>query len=420
MPTNHFFAMFKPSQWLVRTELRINEPAKSEVSWRNNCFQISCESWSEALDEVIRLSEHWDSEIREYFPDLYVRFNRTGPGSWIVEGFDAESLCPKQIAVDCEVYVCGVIGGEEKWFLFTNHFRNELEAFAEPEPDQPEEEPEPEPVLVVATDDNWYVVAKEYLERLQSEPEPDPEYQPETLIIPIPSWDWVETEPEQPQPDPIPDNRYWRNEPTLKHVQAVTISVLTVTVKTEDKLCRGYKTFEFDKDYETALRQSRLKTDLIINQIVDAYCSYDTESYEHDFLSNCVKLEWTPICHYNAIEWVTIQWQFFLQELPLEWQTENDEWQRERALWIGTQTVEFGSVDGVNRIAEVWYCKEYAIEWIRGASRSFALSNDLGDRALTGTESLETFWSDDPIEVWGRNHWDYPRPTFTAKAVKLV
>ena len=393
---------FKPKQFLVRTELRINEPAIYEVSWRNHSFQLSFESWDETFDEAYKLLDYWEAEIRESFPEFYVRFNRTGPGSWTVSGFDPESLCPKQISVDCEVYVYGVLDNQEKWLLMTNSVFDWLEAEPEPEP-EPEEE--------------IFSAAMAVIERIGLESDPD--YEPETLVIPIPSWDWVETEPE-PEPEPIPDNRYWRNEPTLRHVQPVTIGVLTVTVKTPDKLCRGYKTFDLACEYEDALKESRLKSDLIINQIVEAYCPYDSESYEHDFRSNCVKLEWTPVQHYDAIEWVEIQWQFFPQELPLECQSEDDEWQQERALWIGTQTVEFGSVDGVNRIAEVWYCKEYAVEWIRGASRSFALTNDLGDRALTGTESLETFWSDDPIEVWARNHWDYPRPTFTAKAVKLV
>lgn len=442
MPTNHFFAMFKPTQWLVRVELRIEAPASSEVSWQK-CYQISLDTWKEALEEVIKLSDHWDLEVRDYFPDLYIRFNRTGPGAWVIEAFDAELLCPKQVRIECEVYVAGVIGDEEKWFVATYHFVNELLCF-QPDLDSEPEDSEPDPLQVDPNpepDDNWFNEEAS----AQPDPEPEPQYEPETIIIPIPSWDWVETEPEpdyavardfvhydllnrtepepepeQPQPQVEPDNRYWRNEPTLKHVEAVTIGVLTVTVKTPDKLCRGYKTFDLSPDYEIALKESRLRSDLIINQIVDAYCPYDNESYERDFRSNCIKLEWTPVQHYDAIEWVTIQWQFFPQELPLECQSENDEWQKERSLWIGTQTVEFGSVDGINRIGEVWYCKEYAVEWIRGASRSFALTNDLGDRALVGTESLETFWNDDPIQVWARNHWDHPRPTWTAKAVKLV
>jgi hypothetical protein len=338
MPTNHFFAMFRPSQWLVRTELWINAPASQEVSWKNNCYQITFDSWGEALDEVIKLSDHWDSEIREYLPNLYVRFNRTGPGGWVIEGFDAESLCPKQIHVDCEVYVCGVIEDEdeEKWYVATYNLVNQLEAF------QPQPDPEPE------------------------QPQPDPE-------------------PEQPQPD-----QDW--EPTL-----ITRGYLRVSVETHGgKVIEGNKAYNLPYHRADAVWQAGVYVSEIRNRITNLIgLPPETQSFnkspywdmpDRDRGNWC---EW--VCtwradFYQGLERVTFEWGFDHDQPPFEAEERED---CTEPLWLGCITLY--QPRGKRSTCSASAKRSALAEWIKGGVETYALLTDycgLDSEHIVGKHSL--------------------------------
>ena len=388
MPTNHFFAMFRPSQWLVRTELWINAPASQEVSWKNNCYQITFDSWGEALDEVIKLSDHWDSEIREYLPNLYVRFNRTGPGGWVIEGFDAESLCPKQIHVDCEVYVCGVIEDEEKWYVATYNLVNQLEAFQpqpDPEPDQHDAEP----------DDNWYVIAKEFLEKLNeeaTETEPEPSY---AVARDFEHYDYLNRVDPEPEPDPEPEqpqpDQDW--EPTT----LITRGYLRVTVETHGgKVIEGNKAFNLPYHRADAVWQAGVYVSEIRNRITNLIgLPPETQSFnkspywdmpDRDRGNWC---EW--VCtwradFYQGLERVTFEWGFDHDQPPFEAEERED---CTEPLWLGCITLY--QPRGKRSTCSASAKRSALAEWIKGGVETYALLTDycgLDSEHIVGKHSL--------------------------------
>ena len=358
------FPNFHPSVWQVRVEITVDKGYP--CPWRNAASVINCCSWDEALDETIRQGSEWLEAIHEECDRHYIRYNRTGPGSWIVEVIDAQAICPKKIRVDCEVYAGGdPLGDDDELTWYVASYRL-VEEFGDTEP-----EPEPEPEEEIF--DAAMVVIDRLGSKAEPEPEPEPEqYQPEDLMIPIPSWDWIDTSVEtEPEPD------------------RVTYGYLYVSIETPEWSCDGSTEFDLYNDAAEAANEMEEITERILWRIQDCLGipadETKTASSEHWGQANDL-CPWMSTTRYweispSRLMRVTVDWSTELNQVPRSAMIAEPVGHTE-PLWFGVFKNEGIAVFADSSSASLAL-------WAKGAFDAFSASEN-GVTYLTGLSDLET------------------------------